>query len=199
MDAMKQRWINQLAKYDFSLKYQKGKNNTVADALSRINEKHLSEEEAERVLKAVPVIPGDDTVFKVFKEKEEDQWPEKTAPHTMSSKAMKAIFYNLTSGAGRRAELECSIDSAAHHEANSIEVSVKSARISTQMCIMDRAEAQCDDPEIKAAMDWCHLDKNKLEQLAKLKSRLRPKKNTPEGRSILWNADKLTLFGGLLY
>ena len=32
MDATKQRWINKLAKYDFSLEYQKGKNNTVADA-----------------------------------------------------------------------------------------------------------------------------------------------------------------------
>ena len=52
-------------------------------------------------------------------------------------------------------------------------------------------------------MDWCHLDKKKsepwTEQLAKLKSRLGPKKNTPEGRSILHNADKLTLSGGLLY
>ena len=45
MDAMKQRWINELAKYDFSLEYQKGKNNTVADALSRISEEHLSDEE----------------------------------------------------------------------------------------------------------------------------------------------------------
>ena len=72
MDAMKQRWINELAKYDFSLEYQKGKNNTVADALSRISKEHLPDEEAERVLKEVPVIQGDDTVFKVFKEKEED-------------------------------------------------------------------------------------------------------------------------------
>ena len=52
-------------------------------------------------------------------------------------------------------------------------------------------------------MDWCHLDKKKLEpwteQLAKLKSRIGTKTNTPEGRSILWNADKLTLSGGLLY
>ena len=37
------------------------------------------------------------------------------------------------------------------------------------------------------------------EQLAKLKSRLGTKKNTPEGRSILQNADKLTLSGRLLY
>ena len=51
MDVMKQRWINELAKYDFSLKYQKGKNNTVADGLSRISEEWLSDEEAERCSK----------------------------------------------------------------------------------------------------------------------------------------------------
>ena len=73
MDATKQRWINELAKYDFFLEYQKGKNNTVADALSRISEECLSNEEAEKVLEAVPVIPGYDTIFKVFEEKEEDQ------------------------------------------------------------------------------------------------------------------------------
>ena len=116
---------------------------------------------------------------------------------------MKAIFNNLTSGAGRRAELEYSVDSATHCEAESIKVSVKSTRLSMQMHVMDWAEAQHEDPEIEAAMDWCHLDKKKLEpwmeQLAKLKSRLETKKNTLEGRSILQNADKLTLSGGLLY
>ena len=170
MDATKQRWINELAKYGFSLKYQKGKNNTVADALSRISEECLSDEEAERVLEAVPMSPGDDAVFEVFKEKEEDRQPEKAASHTMSSGAMKAIFDNLTSGAGRRAEQEYNNDSAAHHEANSIKVSVKSVRLSTQMHVIDWAEAQHEDPEIEAAMDWCHLDKKKLqpwmEQLA---------------------------------
>ena len=67
---MKQRWINELAKYDFSLEYQKGRNNTVADALSRIEETHLSDKEADKVLEAVLMIPGDDTIFE---EKEEDQ------------------------------------------------------------------------------------------------------------------------------
>ena len=133
------------------------------DALSRISEEHLSDEEAEKVFEEVPVIPGDDTVFEIFEEKEEDQWPEKAAPHIMSSKAMKAIFNNLTSGAGRRAELEYSINSTAHCEANSIKVSVKSVRLSTQMHVTDWAEAQHEDPEIKAAMDWCHLYKRKLE------------------------------------
>ena len=80
-DATKQRWINELVKYDFSLEYQKGKNNTVADALSRISKEQLSDEEAKKVLKAVPVILGGNTIFGVFEEKEEDQWPEKAAPH----------------------------------------------------------------------------------------------------------------------
>ena len=203
MDATKKRWINELVKYDFSLKYQKGKNNTVADALSRISEECLSDEEAEKVLEAVPVISGDDTIFKVFEEKEEDQQPEKAAPNTLSSQAMKAVFNNLTSGVGRRAELEYSVNSAAHCKADSIEVSVKSMRLSMQMHVMDWAGAQCKDPEIEATMDWCHLNKKKsepwTEQLAKLRSRLGTKKNTPEGRSILQNADKLTLSRGLLY
>ena len=176
---------------------------TVTDALSRISKEHLLDEEAEKVLEAVPVILEDDTVFEVFEEKEEDQQSEKAAPHTMSSEAMKAVFVNLISGAGWRADLEYNIDSAVHHEANFIEVSAKSARLSTQMHVTGWAEAKHEDPEIKATMDWCCINKRKLEswmeQLAKLRSRLGPKKNTPEGRSMLRNADKLALSGGLLY
>ena len=44
----------------------------VADALSRIKETCLSAEEADKVLEAVPMILGDDTIFEVFEEKEED-------------------------------------------------------------------------------------------------------------------------------
>ena len=76
-------------------------------------------------------------------------------------------------------------------------------RLSTQIHVKDWAEAQHEDPEIEAAMDWCHHDEKKSEpwreQLAKLRSRLGTNKNTPEGRSILQNTDKLTLPGGLLY
>ena len=69
------------------------------------------------------------------------------------------------------------------------------------MHVTDWAKVQHEGPEIKATMDWCHLNKKKLEpwmeQLMKLKSWLRSKKNTLEGRSILQNADKLTLSRGL--
>ena len=64
----------------------------------------------------------------------------------MSSEAMKAVFNNLTSGAGRRAELEYGVNSATHRKADSIEVSVKSMRLSMQMHVTDWAEAQCEDP-----------------------------------------------------
>ena len=116
---------------------------------------------------------------------------------------MKAVFDNLTSRAGRRVELEYKVDSVTHCEADSIEVSIRSMSPSTQMHITDWAEAQCEDPEIKATMDWCHLDRKKsqpgAEQLTKLKFRLGTKKNTPKGKSIFRNADKLTVLGGLLY
>ena len=59
----------------------------------------------------------------------------------MYSEAMRAIFDNLTSGAGRRAEQEYNTDSAIHHKANSIEVNVKSVRLSPQMHVTDWAEA----------------------------------------------------------
>ena len=71
----------------------------VTDALRRI-------EEAKKVLKAVPMILGDDTIFQVFKEKNEDQQPKKAVSHTMSSEAMKAVFNNLTSEPVGKQELE---------------------------------------------------------------------------------------------
>ena len=82
MDATKQRWINELVKYDFSLEYQKGKNNTMADALSKISEEWLSDEEADKLLKTVPLIPGDDTVVEIFEES--DRKPERSVPYMMS-------------------------------------------------------------------------------------------------------------------
>ena len=144
-----------MVKFDFSLKYQKGKNNTVADTLSQIREECLPDAEAEELLEMVPIIPGDDTVIRVFKKKEEDKQPEKLAPHTMSSAARKAVFDNLTLGAGRRAEQEYHTVSAAHLKVDAIKVNVRSARVTTQMHVMDWAEAQWEDPEIEAAMDWC--------------------------------------------
>ena len=116
---------------------------------------------------------------------------------------MKAVFNNLTLGAGRRAELKYNIDSLIHNEVDAIKVSVKSARLNSEMHVTNWAEAQWEDPEMEAAMDWCQLKRKKskpwAQQLLKFKSCLSLNKNTPAGKSLLRNADQLTLCGGLLY
>ena len=56
LDAAGQQWVAHLASYNFSLEYQKGKDNTVADFLSRMNE-HLPEEEVQEYLNQIP-YPG---------------------------------------------------------------------------------------------------------------------------------------------
>ena len=56
LDAVGQRWVARLASYNFSLEYQKGKDNTVADFLSQMNE-CLPEEEVQEYLNKIP-YPG---------------------------------------------------------------------------------------------------------------------------------------------
>ena len=61
LDAAGQRWVARLASYNFSLEYQKGKDNTVADFLSQMNE-CLPEEEVQEYLNKIP-YPGVKTVL----------------------------------------------------------------------------------------------------------------------------------------
>ena len=56
LDAAGQCWVAHLTSYNFSLEYQKGKGNTVADFLSRMNE-GLPEEEVQEYLNKIP-YPG---------------------------------------------------------------------------------------------------------------------------------------------
>ena len=56
LDAAGQRWVAHLTSYNFSLEYQKGKDNTVADFLSQMNER-LPEEEVQEYLNQIP-YPG---------------------------------------------------------------------------------------------------------------------------------------------
>ena len=87
------------------------------------------------------MIPGEETIVKIFKGKGCDQEPKSPALYAMSSAAMKAVFDNLTLGAGRRAKLEYGTNSPIHDEADSIEVNVKSARVNSQMHVTNWAEA----------------------------------------------------------
>ena len=58
LDAADNRWVASLADYNFSLEYQKGKDNTVADFLSCM-ENCFPEEEVEEALRRVEIpAPG---------------------------------------------------------------------------------------------------------------------------------------------
>ena len=78
LDAAGQRWVAQLASYNFSLEYQKGKDNTVADFLSRMNE-CLPEEEVQEYLNKIP-YPGvkavlDNAIMPIEEHAEQGVWP----------------------------------------------------------------------------------------------------------------------------
>ena len=56
LDAARQRWVAQLASYNFALEYQKGKDNTVANFLSCLDD-HLPPDEVQDYLNKIP-YPG---------------------------------------------------------------------------------------------------------------------------------------------
>ena len=56
LDAASQRWVAQLASYNFALEYQKGKDNTVANFLSHLDD-HLPVGEVQDYLNRIP-YPG---------------------------------------------------------------------------------------------------------------------------------------------
>ena len=75
---------------------------------------------------------------------------------------MKAVFGNLTMGAGRWAEWEWDQESVVTAEADSIEMEAQAAQPNTHMHITDWAQTRREDPELEAALDWCINDKKVL-------------------------------------
>ena len=63
LDAAGQRWVAHLASYNFSLEYQKGKDNTVTNFLSQMHE-CLPEEEVQEYLNKIP-YPGVKAVLNI--------------------------------------------------------------------------------------------------------------------------------------
>ena len=55
LDAAGQRWVAHLTSYNFTLEYQKGKDNTVADFLSRMDD-HLMEGKVQDYLSKIPYL-----------------------------------------------------------------------------------------------------------------------------------------------
>ena len=79
LDATGHRWVSALAKYDFWLEYQKGRDNAVADALSQVAT-HLGPEAMQAVLDGATMggsqrVEGEDpTIIKGDQQMEKEVW-----------------------------------------------------------------------------------------------------------------------------
>ena len=93
LDAAGQHWVAHLASYNFSLEYQKGKDNTVADFLSRMNE-CLPEEEVQEYLNKIP-YPGvkavlDNAITPIEEHAEQGDQPSSDCQDVCQEEAVEA-------------------------------------------------------------------------------------------------------------
>ena len=77
-DAAGQRWVAHLTSYNFTLEYQKGKDNTVADFLSHMDD-HLTEGEVQDYLSKIPYLGVkavlDNAITPLVDRAEQGVWP----------------------------------------------------------------------------------------------------------------------------
>ena len=93
LDAAGQCWVAHLTSYNFSLEYQKGKDNTVADFLSWMNE-HLPEEEVQEYLNKIP-YPGvkvvlDNAIMPIKEHAEQGVWPSSDCQDVCQEETVEA-------------------------------------------------------------------------------------------------------------
>ena len=93
LDAAGQHWVARLASYNFSLEYQKGKDNTMADFLSQINE-CLPEEEVQEYLNKTP-YPGvkavlNNAIMPIKECAEQGLWPSSDCQDVCQEEAVGA-------------------------------------------------------------------------------------------------------------
>ena len=104
LDAAGQHCVAHLASYNFSLEYQKGKDNTVADFLSQMNER-LPEEEVQEYLNKIP-YPGvksvlNNAITPIEEHAEQGVWPtpdcqEDCQEETIGARPTRLATTNVT-------------------------------------------------------------------------------------------------------
>ena len=98
LDPAGQCWLACLASYNFSLEYQKGKDNTVANFLSQMN-KRLPEEEVEEYLNKIP-YPGvkavlDNAITPIKEHAEQGVWPSSDCQDVHQEETVEARLARL--------------------------------------------------------------------------------------------------------
>ena len=104
LDAAGQCWVSHLTSYNFSLEYQKGKDNTVANFLSQMN-KCLPEEEVQEYLNKIP-YPGvkavlDNAIMPIEEHAEQGVQPSSDCQNvhqeeTVEARPMRLATTNVT-------------------------------------------------------------------------------------------------------
>ena len=94
LDAAGQRWVAHLASYNFTLEYQKGKDNTVADFLSCMDDR-LMEGEVQDYLSKIP-YPGvkavlDNAITPLIDRAEQGVWPNPGCQTARQEKTLDAM------------------------------------------------------------------------------------------------------------
>ena len=93
LGAAGQRWVAHLTSYSFSLEYQKGRDNTVADFLSWMNER-LPEEEGQEYLNKIP-YPGvkavlNNAIAPIEEHAEQGVWPSSDCQDVCQEETVEA-------------------------------------------------------------------------------------------------------------
>ena len=93
LDAAGQRWVACLTSYNFSLEYQKGKENTVANFLSQMNE-CLPEEEVQEYLNKIPYPEVkavlNNTITPIKERAEQGVWPSSDCQDVCQKETVEA-------------------------------------------------------------------------------------------------------------
>ena len=98
LDAAGQRWVADLTSYNFALEYQKGKDNTVADFLSHMDDR-LTEDEVQDYLSKIP-YPGvkavlDNAIVPLIDRAEQGVWPNPDCQNACQEETLSARLARL--------------------------------------------------------------------------------------------------------
>ena len=176
LDATGHRWVSALAAYDFSITYQKGRDNTVADALSRIDADPTSDEALELLEKAETpgIVP---------------QTPLELPPC-----AVKSLLEGAVVGCAKRAEVSGPAFQQAYTD---LQAPMNlAARLRVDVQVPDWAEAQRLDPPLLAVHRWLDLGDGLRKSLQIL---LDGDTDSQEGKALLRDQKRLVRKNGLLY
>ena len=147
LDATGHRWVGELASFDFTLTYLKGKNNGAADALSRVPYRKPGDTSEDSGSDS----DSDEIVHLVSRA----AWAEEDTI-SLGSEVIDCLMDGAMLGCSRRCEVTIP---ALEQEVERINEEVNAHAARAQMHITDWAKEQDNDPLMRATKRWLWDDK----------------------------------------